>query len=231
MTRYRHILLLLILPIVSAAQRDKAILKRHFDAQDQELWNQVNTFSTDGVLATGKKTLRVEFLAKKPNKIKIIDEEKNIVYGFNGKAGWMMTSTGQEPVILDEELSMILKNTYEFGSPLYQKENLNYMSEVTVERVRCHWWVYKEKDLRYEFFVDKSRDLIYKVIIEKRSPEGELEYSISKTITQYRNFQGFMTPSVILIRSTHHEWELAFNEMFLGEGIRSSIFEIPKSNQ
>lgn len=229
MAKYILTLISMILPLFIIAQRDQAYLQNHFQEQDQQLWNQINTFSASGIWISKDEEFRADFLMKKPERIKIIEENKDQVYAFDGKIGWMKKKGAESAELLDEERSMMLSYLYSFGSPLFDNPNLKYMGEVSVERVFCYWWVKIEGDIRFEYFVDKQKGLLYKMIIEKKSTEGQNEFSISKTITQYRNFQGVMVPSVILIRSANHEWEIAFDEMVLGEGISSAIFEFPKN--
>lgn len=227
MIRYLQIALLLVFSIAIRAQSDSRLMARHLEAQNQAFWDQINSFSCKANFWDGSDQRILNVLVKKPGKIKLIDEKKKFVYATNGSEFWTLQNTNAEVETLSSEKTEMLKSVFDFGSPLKTyRGKLNYLGEVTVDSKLCHWWYFVENSVRREFFVDKDDLLFYKSVTKFEGLEKQV--SVSRTISQYRDYQGIVVPAVITIKSTNHLWELSNNEMLLGEGIPSSVFEKPQ---
>lgn len=208
------------------AQNLESILQRHATAHSDELWEQVRTFTAQGLMITSDGEHRIQLLAKKPNKIKLISVQKNFVYAYDGNDAWGIKK-GQEKVVdLDTDEAEALIILFHFGSPLQGKERLKYRGKVEMDEKTCYWISQNAGKFAVDYYIDTSSDLLHK-INSQYEYRGKLRM-ISRKIIQYRNYSGIKIPAVIEVKTNALVWEFAFDEMLIGDGFGNSIFEKPE---
>lgn len=223
---------LLLNGVFAYSQDLPTILKKHFEAHGQELWDQVNTVVIDGKWVTNefdKHPLKMTF--KHPNKLRLEGtwHSKKYIEVTNGKIAWTVAPwTGTSQVQFMEPLEhLIIENVFRQGSSL--KSHTRKISLDGLELFEGELLIklsYEDHHIQKTYYLGKDDYVLYWEII--KSKVGK-KYEIRKQYEKYHNYHGLLSPTAVRIFSEKGERELIFDDVSLGLGASSTLFEMPKS--
>jgi len=215
-----------ILSFENQAQDLSTLLSKHFEAHNVDFWGQVNTFTSKGTWESLKQTHSIDFIATKKGQIKIISTSRDFVYAFDGTTGWKLEEKEGKITDFDQNEIEIFRLLFDFGSPVYGKNELKEMGEVTVDGVLCEWLIFRNRISKTDYFIRKSDFTLYK--LNHRYDIGGDDRIISKKIVQYRDYQGIKIPTIIEIKTREEVFELSLRDMTIGEAVNQGIFKKPE---
>lgn len=212
------------------AQNIERILEKHFQAHQQDFWEEVRTISIRGVWLRGAEKTRFELFAKKPGKRLVKGNWNGNPYAeaFDGSSGWTQAPwTGvKSPQLMLGKEQLLVKNIFEFGSAVPEDALLEYLGETNESGIPVHRFLEKKDDAEIDYFIDVEDFLLRKVVIREKIA-GNVEI-LSKSYDQYRNFGGIMMPSLIYLKIDDLEKEYVFNEMVVGDAVSNLMFRRPQ---
>lgn len=211
----------------SSAQSLEGILEKHYKAHSQEIWDQINTFSSDVEWSGPYDLIRGEILAKKPNLFYLVSRKSRVIEAFDGREAWTRAPWSKDQIqIIPGDRAETLPIVLSFGSPISKEVSLTHRGKVQVDGQLCHWLIESKKNFEIEYFINAKTHLFYKVIYSKKLEEGTGS-TLTKTVTTYRTFNGVVCPTVVEVKTLASESEYVFDNIILGEGIASSKFKKP----
>lgn len=211
----------------SSAQSLEGILEKHYKAHSQEIWDQINTFSSDVEWSGPYDLIRGEILAKKPNLFYLVSRKSRVIEAFDGREAWTRAPWSKDQIqIIPGDRAETLPIVLSFGSPISKEASLTHRGKVQVDGQLCHWLIESKKNFEIEYFINAKTHLFYKVIYSKKLEEGNGS-TLTKTVTTYRTFNGVVCPTVVEVKTPTSESEYVFDNIILGEGIASSKFKKP----
>ncbi len=220
------LLTLLIFGISAEAQSLDHILKKNFEAHNQEIWKMLRTFSADMEWHSDLGTFYGEVAAKKPTLVYLQSEKSRFIEAFDGQQAWTQAYwTNGEITQMSPTRSLMIQELITFGSPLSEGEDYEVKGKVEVDNTPCHWLVFEENGRTTEYFIETKTHRLYKTIISQ--PVYGETITISRTVKKYREFNGIPVATVIELRSEELTSEYVFDGIVLGEGISSSKFKKP----
>jgi hypothetical protein len=208
------------------SQDQSLLLSKHFEAHNVDFWRQVNTFTSKGTWESLRQNHSIDFIATRKCQMKIISAAKDVVYAFDGSNGWKLEEKDGKIIDFDQNEIEIFRLLFDFGTPVYGKNDLKEMGEVTVDGVLCEWLIFRNKISKTDYFIRKSDFTLYK--INHQYDTGGDNRIISKKIVQYRDYQGIKIPTIIEIKTREEVFELALRDMTIGEAVNQGIFKKPE---
>lgn len=211
----------------SNGQASEEIISKHHIAMNQPFWEATRTISITGKLNSPKGLLAMRLLAKKPNNIVVYGKwkKKRFALAYDGTEAWTIApwhGTGS-PQLMSPEEEISIKHVMEFGSPLKAQSKVDYRGEIVDNGVDCYWFIERNEQFEIEYFINRKTYVMHK--LNKRERYNNSILLMSKQYQSYRDFGGILFPSSITIKTASEEFIYSFDEIIIGEGINSSIFQ------
>ncbi|MFY0600933.1 MAG: hypothetical protein JXR03_14760 [Cyclobacteriaceae bacterium] len=226
------VMVFLLMSVFSFSQELPVILKKHFEAHGQELWDQVGTVVVDGQWVTkefDKYPMRLTF--KSPNKIRIEGtwQGKRYAEVTNGRVAWTVAPwTGtSKPQLMTPLEHLTIENVFHLGSSLREYEHkLNLEGLQLFEGEILIKLVYEDDYTSRTYYLGREDYVLYWEVI-KSKVGNKLE--VTKQYEKYHDYHGLLTPTALRVSTSKGERELVFDDVALGVGASNKIFEMPKS--
>lgn len=216
--------------LIIQAQDLEHIIQKHHEAHNQNIWNMIRTFSADMEWHSDVGTFYGDAWAKKPNQICLKSEKAKFIEAYDGNSGWTQAYwTNGEVTDMSPIRTMMVKDLISFGSPIESIDGLTLMGKVEVDNIPCYWLETMDGNLKVEYFIDRKEHRLYKTILTRPGEAGNTV--VSRTVKQYRVFNGIPVATVIDVKSNELTSEYVFDGIVLGEGIPSSRFKKPTDGQ
>ncbi len=222
---------LITLAFLSHGQNVERIIEKHYEAYNQDFWDEIKTASMRGVWFRGNEKLYAEFLVKKNDKIAVRGKDGADPYieVTNGKGFWTVAPwTGiKKPQLMLVQEEYMLKNVWSFGSPIGRGTLLEYLGEVKENGIPSYWLrERKGEDIAVDYFIDKHDYYLRKMNI--RTQIAGFTEPLTKTFDQFRKFGPAVVPTVIVLTTRELEREYVFDDMVIGDGISDAVFNKPE---
>ena len=220
--------ILILLTISSFGQSREKILQKHFEAHNQEYWDQIQTAQFTGVwLAKDGDANRyyIKYSAKKEGKRAFQWESKKketCKISFDGKIGWKQIK--QKPKLLDDKEVILPQNSFFFGSPVKENPNLKYEGVISWDDIGCHLFIEQRTNDKIEYLIDKNDYLLRRMAIIP--DDGGLDNQVIVKFEHYRNYTMIKIPGSIHIKSNLYDDGITINEITLGNGIPDGYFKL-----
>lgn len=228
----RRLLIIICLGIVSwsKAQDIEGIIQDHYKASQQDFWDEIQTVNINGIWLKGQEKTAFELLAKKPGKILLRGRWKSEVFAqsFDGVSGWTLAPwTGATiPQLMLPKEQRILREIFDFGSPIPRDVALEYRGEGNAFGVPCHRVAAQIGGIEYEYFIDEED--FYLRRMDRRELIGDHTIVLTKRYDQYRKFGGVVIPTLVIIQTEDLEKEFVFDDIVIGNGISNHVFRRPE---
>ncbi len=222
---YTFLIFVLLIPKTYGQSKHK-VLEKHYKAQQQEFWDQINTISAKVEWGSVLGTFHGDFIAKKPNKIMFKSVKSRVIEAFDGKESWTIASwTDEEVLPMESYRSFMIRELMIFGSPIVDNDDLVFRGTASVDQIYCYWFEVIKSNRRVEYFIDIKTHMLYKSVITQKI--GDETIALTRTVDKYRQFNGIQFPTIIRVKTLEMESEYVFDSIVLGEGIPSSRFTKP----
>ncbi len=235
MTIAKRIFLITIFTIfsfVTFSQDLNTILKNHFQAHGQELWDQIGTVVIDGEWVTEEfQKFPMKLTFKSPNKTRIEGTwgGKRYAEVTNGKIAWTVApwSGSSKPQLMKAEQHLMIENIYRPGSSLKLYSKQVKLDGLELFEGELFIKLTVENDIeKREFYLSKDDYTLRWEVIQSKI--GSRPF-LKKQYEKYRDYQGLLTPTSVRIYTNESQRELVFVDVALGAGASNNIFEMPIS--
>ncbi|MFY0688169.1 MAG: hypothetical protein JXQ90_13440 [Cyclobacteriaceae bacterium] len=206
----------------SVGQTLEAVLDKHFEVHQQDLWDQLRTVTGTGYWHHRTKgDHNVEYYIM-PGKFLMQNRKEQFIEASAGFQGWEMAKwTGKKVVDLDVKQEALLQIVFYFGSPLKHIEIVEFKGKVSVDHIECNWLQEVKGSIVRDYFIDATSHLLYRINIKTA------DFELSRTVKEYKNFSGLQLPTVVTMKTNEVEAEYSFYDITIGDRIDPSIYKKP----
>lgn len=218
--------------MVAFAQEPSDLLKSHFEAHGQELWNEVQSVTIDGKWIDAQYygyPMKLTF--KSPDKIRLegVYKQRKYAEAFDGRIAWVIApwKDRYEVQLMKAQEELVLRNVFTMGSPLYPyREHLTFIGLSDVEGILYHTFVHDEPPFKRTFYLDRDDHRLYYERIETKF--GREPVGVLRVVDKYKSYNGLLVPAAVIFEGASLTREFVFEQIYLGMGANDRLFEMPK---
>ncbi|MFT4834689.1 MAG: hypothetical protein ACI83W_001574 [Marinoscillum sp.] len=208
------------------------ILEAHFKSYGQSTWLDVNTLSIDGrSIDEHFAGAPMQLIFKAPDKVKIIGRYKGKLYAeaFDGQYAWIKApwKPSYEAQLMNAEEELVMRNVMTIGSPLYSdRDHLKFEGLKDFEGELYLVFTMNEGQYLKTYYLDRDE---YKLHFEEISTRFGSPVRVLKVFEKYKKYGDMLMPTAVIFEGLTVRKEYTFDEVLMGIGIKSGIFDMPDS--